>query len=192
MTRARGLPGTALALVGSVCLGWGFWIPLKAEVAQVLIERAWHRAEAGKPSPRAWPWADTWPVARLSVPRLGTELYVLAGASGEAMAFGPAHVASTARPGSLGNIAIAGHRDTHFAFLRDLREGDALIVETRKGQRRYEVTGTRIVHESVTEVLEPSGHPELTLITCFPFGAVVPGGPLRYVVNARGRERSGV
>ena len=81
---------------------------------------------------------------------------------------------------------IAGHRDTHFAALRALERGDRLRLEAADGTARdYAVVGTRVVHESRTDLLERTGHAELTLITCFPFEAVVPGGPERYVVHAR-------
>ena len=142
------------------------------------------RARSGEAHPRPWPWADTWPVARLTAPRLDVEVYTLADASGHALAFGPAHVAVTAAPGVSDNVAFAGHRDTHFAFLRQLVPGDLLVLESRTHSLRYHVTETRVVHESETQILERSGRAELTLITCFPFDAIVPGGPLRYIVRA--------
>ncbi|MBW1882416.1 MAG: class GN sortase [Deltaproteobacteria bacterium] len=172
------------AAIGLTCIAWGLWIPAKAALAQSLIEKAWQRARSGEERPRPWPWADTWPVARLTAPRLDVELYALAGASGHALAFGPAHVAVTAAPGSGDNVAFAGHRDTHFAFLRNLALGDELVLESRTHSLRYRVTETRVVHESDTAILERSGRAELTLITCFPFDAIVPGGPLRYIVRA--------
>ena len=83
-----------------------------------------------------------------------------------------------------GNVVIAGHRDTHFAFLQDLEEGDELILETPGGSDRYRVEAFEIVHESRTDLLLPGGRPELTLITCYPFDGLTPGGPLRFVVFA--------
>jgi sortase A len=86
----------------------------------------------------------------------------------------------------VGNAVVAGHRDTHFAFLRDLEKGDLLVVGTPDGrEHRYRVESLGIVHENQTEVLGPSGDGTLTLVTCYPFDALVPGGPLRYVVKAR-------
>ena len=82
---------------------------------------------------------------------------------------------------------IAGHRDTHFAFLGSLKPGDVLQLQARDGELHdYRVTQTRVVHETDTSVLESRQDPMLTLITCYPFDALVPGGPLRYVVHARG------
>jgi sortase A len=112
------------------------------------------------------------------------DLYVLAGASGQSLAFGPSHVSASAKPGAPDNIVLAGHRDTHFSFLRDLEAGDELILESPGRSHRYRVDGMEIVHESRTDLLLPSGRSELTLMTCFPFDSVVPGGPLRYVIFA--------
>lgn len=178
--------GVLLAGLGASLLVQGAWIPAKAWLAQRLIEHAWRAAREGVPTPRPWPWADTWPVARLIAPDQGIEAFVLAGASGESLAFGPAHVDGTAPPGTPDNVVLAGHRDTHFAFLRRLRIGDAIELESLGGTRRYRVVATRVVHESRVDLLEPTGRAELTLVTCHPFDAVVPGGPMRFVVHAIG------
>ena len=180
MTRIAQLLGCA----GVAAFVWGAWIPAKAVAAQVLIAHAWQEARAGKANPKPWSWADTWPIARLEAPTLGRAAFVLAGASGQAMAFGPGHVSSTAMPGERGNIVIAGHRDTHFAFLAELSIGDPIILEGPTTSTRYLVRETAVLHETQTEILEPSTVSQLTLITCFPFDAVAPGGPLRYVVRA--------
>jgi sortase A len=112
----------------SCLLGLGFWqlgqgacIPAKAWVAQELMQRAWRRAERGESRPVPWPWADTWPVARLSAKGGEIELIVLAGGSGRTLAFGPGHLSASALPGEFGNSVIAGHRDTHFQFLQHPR-----------------------------------------------------------------------
>ncbi|MEO1936419.1 MAG: class GN sortase [Myxococcales bacterium] len=178
------IAGTLLGLLGLALVANGLWIPVKAELAQLLIKASWQRVQQGEDRSRPWPWADTWPVARLVAPRLDKDLYVLAGATGQSMAFGPAHVSSSSPPGGPDNIVLAGHRDTHFAFLQDLVEGDELVIETENGVDRYRVDGRRVVHESRTELLLPTGRAELTLITCFPFGRILPGGPLRYVISA--------
>jgi sortase A len=75
---------------GAIHLGQGGYIYLKAQLAQLLIERAWQRALAGEAAPKPWPWADTWPVARLEAPAQGVSLFVLAGSSGRTLAFAPA------------------------------------------------------------------------------------------------------
>src|SRR5882762_7872122 len=80
-----------LVALGTWELGRGAWIQAKAWLAQSLIAHAWTRTLSGERQAKPWPWADTWPVARLTVPRLGIERYVLAGADGAAMAFAPGH-----------------------------------------------------------------------------------------------------
>ncbi len=171
--------------------GRAAWIEAKAHLAQQLVRRAWHETLAGASDTRPWPWADTQPVARLMVPGRGVELFVLAGASGRTLAFGPGHVSGTPLPGEPGNSVVSGHRDTHFAFLRRLRDGDEVVVERRDGRRqRYAVNGTRIVDHRETWVASDAGDTRLTLVTCYPFDALRPGGPLRYVVTALLDERT--
>ncbi len=179
-----------LAFVGFALVVQGLWIPTKARAAQFMIARAWHEIRAGRAEVRPWPWADTWPVARLHLPGASRSLYVLAGASGQSLAFGPAHVTASARPGEADNVVIAGHRDTHFAPLEFLAAGDQIIVETVQNSIRYQVETTEIVHESRVDLLERSGRAELTLITCHPFDVIVPGGSMRFVVHANAIDRS--
>ena len=183
--RALGLAAAVLASAGVAAAVRGGWIHAKAQLAQVLLERAWLEARGGEGQARPWPWADTWPVARLAVPARGRDVIVLAGASGHALAFGPGHLLRSAPPGSPGNTVLAGHRDTHFRFLRDLQHGDDLWLETPDGtRRRYRVRMTRVVHERDSHWIEPTDARVLTLVTCWPFDALAPGGPLRFVVRA--------
>ena len=166
-------------------LGAGLWIPAKAALAQALIERAWRAARAGTPQPRPWPWADTWPVARLEAPAVGETVYVLADASGRSLAFGPGHLAGTAPPGTPGLSVIAAHRDTHFHFLRRLSTGDRLFVERTDGARIvYRVTDTDIVDARTARIFDEIERPALALDTCYPFDGLWPGTPFRYVVTA--------
>ena len=161
------------------------WIPVKAQVAQVLLHRAWDRARGGAAAAKPWPWADTWPVGRLRVPRFGIDEIVLAGASGSSLAFGPGHLDGTALPGRCGNCVLSGHRDTHFGFLAKLQLGDTLELEAPDGTvQRFVVRSTYILRRSDLYVFDDGSAPVLTLTTCYPFDAVVPGGPLRFVVRA--------
>lgn len=176
---------TGLVLFSLWHFGQGAYIHAKARLAQYLIGDAWTKTLAGAKEVKPWPWADTWPVARLRVPRLDVELYVLAGASGRTLAFGPGHLYGTAAPGGVGNSVISAHRDTHFAFLQDLRRGDEVIVETpEQTLRHYTVSAASVVDEHDAGILEPDSAPRLTLVTCYPFNAIVPNGPLRYVISA--------
>ena len=119
-------------------------------------------------------------MARLRVPRLDVSVIVLEGASGRTLAFGPGHHQGTPLPGRPGNSLISAHRDTHFRFLKDLEPGDEIRVEGAAGtSRRYQVTGTAIVDRREARLAADDDRPRLTLVTCYPFDAVVPGGPLR-------------
>jgi len=186
--RRRRWPAIALALLLAALAAWQLagaaWIHAKATLAQHLIASAWESAKEGGPA-RPWPWADTRPVARLTVPSRGIELYVLAGTSGRSLAFGPGHVDGTALPGSAGNSVIVAHRDTHFAFLRHLHEDEEIAVEDARGRTtRYRVREVAIVDRHQTRLLDAADSPQLTLITCWPFDAVRPGSTQRFVVIA--------
>jgi sortase A len=173
-------------MFGAWQLGEGAWLEAKARLAQLLLQQAWSQTLDGEQQVRPWPWADTWPVARMQVQRLGVDQIVLSDASGRSMAFGPGHVTGTGRPGSGGNSAISGHRDTHFRFLQRLTAGDHLDLTLKDGKKRsYRITGAAVHHKDETWLLHETGDERLTLITCYPFDAIVPGGPMRYVVQAR-------
>ena len=177
-----------LPLCGLWFIGQGSYIHAKAMVAQILLKAAWSETLQGQKEVKPWPWADIWPVGRLSVPRLGIDRIVLAGASGQALAFGPGHLFGPIVPEETGNIVIAGHRDTHFRFLKDLVIGDEIQLQTAGGETLvFRVGQTRVVNENNTTLLERDAGRYLTLITCYPFDAVNPGGPLRYVVQGQYR-----
>jgi sortase A len=179
-----------LLFFGLILLAVGFGaaagrIYLKAWLAQRLLHRAWAATQAEGGPVKPWPWADTWPIARLSMPGRGIDLIVLADASGRSMAFGPGLVAGTAPPGAVGNTVLSGHRDTQFRFLKDLRPGERMRLEAADGsQRDYAVIETLIVDAHAVEILWDTGDAQLTLVTCYPFDAIAPGSPLRYVVRA--------
>ncbi|MGE0356006.1 MAG: class GN sortase [Burkholderiales bacterium] len=186
--RPRRAPWLAAILLLLALAGWQLggaaWIQAKALLAQHLIASSWAKAKAGE-AKRPWPWADTHPVARLTVPSRGIELYVLAGTSGRSLAFGPGHVDGTAAPGSAGNSVIVAHRDTHFAFLRTLHEDEEILVEDALGRvARYRVRESVVVDKHATRLLDPADSPQLTLITCWPFDALQPGTDERFVVIA--------
>jgi sortase A len=173
-----------LALTGLVLIGQGVWTYAKAALAQVLLERAFAQTLAtGKPV-KPWSWADTWPVARVAVPRLGKSAIVLKGASGQAMAFGPGHLERTPDAGEQGTAVYAAHRDTHFAFLADVRVGDHIEVTRRDGKLvRFRVTGASVVRFDRSGIDPRATGRHLVLATCWPLNARAQG-PLRYVVHA--------
>lgn len=176
-----------VAVVLAACwqLGQGMYIHAKALLAQELLERAWLKTRQGEQRVKPWPWADTWPVARLVIPRLQISLIVLAGDSGRTLAFGPGHNFGSANPGTQGNSFISGHRDTHFRFLRYLQPGDTIVIETPQDQRQvYEIETTTIIDARDAWIESAAHGSRLHLITCYPFKAIVPGGNQRYVVSA--------
>lgn len=182
--RRRTLAVASLALAAICALGAGY-IHAKAAVAQVLLQRSFdHQARTGE-TMRPWPWADTVPVARLSVPGHAIERIVLEGDNGRALAFGPGWSPASAAPGSHGATIVSGHRDTHFSFLQTLADGDEVQLQTPDGTfARYRIA-ERFVADSRTQRIAPAADAdELWLVTCWPFNATVPGGPLRFVARA--------
>lgn len=185
--RALRLTAFALMAAGAALVASALYIPAKAALAQVLLERAWARTQAGESAVRPWPWADITPVAVLEVPRLGERSIVLEGASGQAMAFGPGHMINTPSIGARGTAVVAAHRDTQFSYLRDVRDGDRIVVQTADGAHSaFRVVETRVVRADVSGLDPGDGGPtgaRLALVTCYPFNGVL-RGPLRYVVVA--------
>ena len=177
--------GAAAFAIGLVQIAKSGMIPLKAMVGQYLLDISWSETVASGAPVKPWSWADVRPAGRLSAPRLGVSAVVLDSASGEAMAWGPGHVAGTAPLGGPGLAAIAGHRDSHLAFLADLRPGDLLMLETASGQTvRYRI-GEAIVVDSTQWRLPQdfSGPGRLALSTCWPFGSQEES-PMRFVLFA--------
>jgi sortase A len=175
-----------LVIVGTWQIGQGLYIHAKALLAQELLERAWQKAQKGELRAVPWPWADTWPVARLRAPDLDVERLVLAGDSGNALAFGPGHANASAQLGTAGLAVIGGHRDTHFAFLRRLPPDATLQLQLPDGSwREYRVETLEVVDASTQSISPEAGEERLLLVTCYPFDALQANGPLRYVVGAR-------
>ncbi len=178
--------GVMSAALGAILLSSGVYIHAKAWLAQRLIEQAWMRTLNGERDVRPWPWADTWPIARLRVPELNTDLFVLADASPRTLAFGPGLVHGLSRGEQQ---VLAAHRDTHFAFLQRLRVGAVIYLEMSAGPTRT----YRMIEAHVLDVRDQSlsldtQRPTLVLLTCYPFDALTPGGPLRYVALAEALE----
>jgi sortase A len=157
------------------------WIPAKAELAQILIERSWNKAMAGGEAPPPWPWADTRPAAVLEAPGHDVRLVVLEGNSGRNLAFGPVFSDGTADGR---DMVISGHRDTHFRFLGSLQAGERLRITRREGAREFEVVQVDIVDSRVSDMLIDPGMDRVSLVTCYPFDSPGAGGSLRYVITA--------
>ena len=173
------------AMAGLFLLGDAAHIYTKARIGQFLLKRAWARTLRGEHGVKPWGWADTSPIARIEFPKQRRSYIVLDGASGRTMAWGPGHIDGTALPDEAGNCVVSAHRDTQFAVLRDVAIGDEIVMQTRDGKMiRYRVRGHRVANDRDTSLLFQSRSRMLTLITCYPFDAIRPGGHLRYVVVA--------
>jgi sortase A len=171
--------------LGSWLIGQGLWIYVKAEAAQILLRSAWTTTLKTQQFVKPWPWADTWPVGRLIVPRHGIDQIILADASGRSLAFGPGQLSRSGLPDARDTTVLSGHRDTYFQFLRQLQINDPLYVESRNGSRAaYTVQELTVADTGRTRLTIQDGADELILTTCYPFDSILPGGPLRYVVRA--------
>jgi sortase A len=180
----------AVTLLAGVSLSCrAAYLHAKAELASILIHRAWQaRARTGESRP-PWPWADTHPIARLQIPRLSYDEIVLEDANPRTLAFGPARLLSGAAPGEAGNIVLAGHRTSWFKPLGAITLGDTLQLQwfdsrsQQLRQRSYVVKEINVVFPDDVTLLTPTSHDALTLITCYPFSHS-PGSPRRYIVRA--------
>jgi len=174
----------ASIVIGALLLSQAFYMDAKAILAQLLIAHSWTTADKQSSAPKPWPWADTRAIAKLEVPALGKTLFVMQDASGESLAFGPGHLPASAAPGGEGHVIVSGHRDSHFEFLQDLQVGQIVSIEDYgANQKRYQVVSSHIL-DTDTETLSVTERDQLTLITCYPFQALIPGGPLRFIVTA--------
>lgn len=184
----RSLSALALLVAGALIAAQALYIPAKAQVAQVLMSSAWERQLSTGDPARPWPWADFSPTARLSFPAQNKTVLALTDAAGESLAFGPTLMAASARPGERGVAVFAAHRDTHFAFLKDVKPGDTVTIETTDGRHTFSVTGSDIVRWDDSNIVpHDNGPPRIALVTCWPLEAKTPG-PMRYVVWAGLRE----
>ncbi len=122
-------------------------------------------------------------LGRMDIPRLGMSVAVLQGTSSRVLRLGIEHIAGTPLPGETGNIGIAGHRDTFFRGLKDIRKNDEIQLQAANGLSRYHVDWAKVVANHDQSVLAPSTESALTLVTCYPFYFVGPA-PQRFVVRA--------
>ena len=128
-------------------------------------------------------------IGEISISRLGLVAIVAQGDTPATLRRAVGHLSNTALPGADGNVVLAGHRDTFFRPLKDVRVGDAITLKTPRGDFEYLVEANSVVRPTDVQVLEPTGGQTLTLITCFPF-YYVGAAPKRFIVRARADERS--
>lgn len=176
----------SIAMLGLFLLGAGFvadalWIKGKAVVAQIMLDRAF--LSAGTAESKPWSWADMSPIARISAPRLNQSNIVLDNTSGEALAFGPGHLAGTPKPGERGTTVFAAHRDTHFRWLGDLQQGDEVLVERADGLHlRYVIRRAWVAKANASGINADSEEHLIALTTCWPLDGTI-RSEWRYIVE---------
>jgi sortase A len=138
--------------------------------------------EAGHPAALTIKEGDV--LGRIEIPRIGVSVAVLQGTTSRTLRLGVGHINGTALPGEQGNIGIAGHRDTFFRALKDIRKDDEIQLRTATGIARYEVDWIQITSPSDVGILTPASESSLTLVTCYPF-YYIGLAPKRYIVHAR-------
>ncbi|WP_448551580.1 class GN sortase [Thalassotalea montiporae] len=163
------LGSSSLLVLGAVMAMHALWLPTKSWLAHELISISWqHYRETGQ-SLKPWPWADTTAAAQLSFLRLEEDIVVLNHADATSLAFSAGMIAPFNRVDSESTIAIAGHQDTHFRLLANIKVGDEIKLTTADGQERYyQIFGSDIVEESAMLSIAPS-QGGLVLVTCYPF-----------------------
>lgn len=192
--KTRNFLALIFLLSGVALIADAGYIHAKAWLGQKLMNNAWQNIQETQQVTKPWWWADTFPVATLFVPQHQARFLILHGASGEALAWGPGWLSSSAAPGESGNSIIAAHRDTHFRFLQHIQLGDQLIIENGRRQKIvYKVVKKHIVdiiNEDYSFMLTSSDDRLLTLITCYPFDTLTTGNHQRFIVEARAIEIS--
>lgn len=187
--RAQRMPLPESKAVPPRRAGATLFMRVRSYLARNLITLAWERVLATGAAVRPWPWARMFPVARLEAPRQRASLMVMAGAGTGALAYGASHVDGTPLPGDPGNAVLSGRRDSYFAFLRELRSGDALVVHAASGRLvHYVVCGIEVVRSKDVRLLLDAGDDRLTLVTGYPFDGPPAVASLRYVVVATRRD----
>jgi len=196
----------ALVLVGSLLCIHACWLPAKAWLSQVLILHSWQQSMAqlkvlqqneaiqsknldhasANVAIKPWPWADTLPIAELSFARLEKSIVVLNGGDPTSLAFSAGAVAPFNQPNSAKPFVVAGHRDSHFAFLENILMKDVISMTDKYGQSQlYQVEAMDIIDVSTGQLPILSSETSLLLITCYPFNGAGSDTNERYVITAK-------
>jgi sortase A len=151
--------------------------------AKQLLQSEIHGAVTGKTVLHAAQIKENDVLGRLDIPRIGVSVAVLQGTGSRTLRLGAGHIESTSLPGGSGNVGIAGHRDTFFRPLRDIRKNDRIQLQTATGLFHYQVDRMKVVSPNDISVLAPSSESSLTLVTCYPF-QFLGAAPKRFIVRA--------
>lgn len=170
-----------LLTLGSAALGYVGYVSADSKAYQAAEKKKFTQAIVPQ-QPRVLREGEV--IGEIRVARLGLDAIVVEGESANNLQRAVGHISNSALPGEWGNVALAGHRDTFFRPLREIRAGDEIRFRTAGETFEYRVESIEIVGAKDTKVLEPSSGRDLTLITCFPF-SFVGRAPGRFVVRAR-------
>jgi sortase A len=203
-----------LLLVGGALCAHASWMPTKAWLAEKLIQRSWQHFQKTGETLKPWPWADTHAIASLQFARLKREVIVLDGGDPSTLAFSAGAVAPFNQAFNYLPFVVAGHRDSHFSFLSEVKMSDIISLTDKNGHiQLYQVDSidvidnqnqqlsvwpinlatqaaakTKTAGETNTETkskINTTTNAELILITCYPFNALSARGSLRYVIRAK-------
>jgi len=180
--RAARYAARALMTLGLLALGYAAYVDADAKAFQAIEQRQFEATATHSSAAPAF--VDGSALGEILIPRLGLKAIIAQGESPAVLQRAVGHLAGTALPGESGNVVLAGHRDTFFRPLKQVRAGDAITLRTHDGEFDYVVESTTVVTPSDVWVLEPSGGRTLTLITCFPF-SYLGSAPDRFIVRAR-------
>jgi sortase A len=165
---------------GILALGYAGYVIADTHAYQAVQQS---KFEGFSPSEGHHPVTEGSAIGEVKVPRLALDAIFVQGDSPRILRHAVGHISNTALPGEQGNVVLTAHRDSFFRPLRNIRQGDAITIETQVGEYEYQVDWTEVVSPSDVQVLEPSGENTLTLVTCFPFYYVGPA-PKRFIVRA--------
>ena len=173
-----------LLVIGLACLGWVGWAFLDAHQFQRLASAGELAVPVLDIDGGAVEISEGSVVCRLRIPRVGVEAVVAEGVSERVLRRAIGHLPGSPLPGRVGNVVLAGHRDTFVRNLEGIRVGDAIHVDSGAGTDLYLVEWIRVVAPSEVAVLASTEDPALTLVTCYPF-RYIGAAPSRFVVRAR-------
>lgn len=172
----------ALVLGGVLAVGYAGYVVLYSQAYQIIELRKFEH-KAPSTEPHLLKIGEV--IGEIRIPRLGVKAVIVQGDAPELLDQAVGHVPQSALPGERGNVALAGHRDRLFRPLRQIRQGDTIMLETFRGSFTYEVESAFVVPSTEVGVLQSSSASELTLITCYPFD-YVGHAPNRFIVRGRG------
>jgi sortase A len=177
-----------LIALGAIALGWYGMVKVQSYLFQQREREQLSRPPAQN-QPKIFSPSEGDLVGQLDIPRLGLSTVVVEGTDEKTLQLGAGHVTGTPLPGQKGNTTIAGHRDTDFRPLRNIKKGDQIQIKTPYGSYTYAVEWTKIVKPTHVEVMDPTPSPALTLVTCYPF-YYIGSAPDRFIVRAHRIEQT--